>query len=57
MSEDKPKNIGKRVALKDHVLCQNEHYFDIKKGENLDKLKVPAEFNEVLITEKVLKGK
>lgn len=45
-----------RKALKDHVLSQNEYHFDIKKGDDLDKLGVPSQFDNVLITEKVLKG-
>jgi hypothetical protein len=59
MTEEKAKKSkvkGKRVALKDHVLHQNDSHFDIKKGDDLDKLKVPQEFNQVLITEEVLKG-
>lgn len=45
-----------RIALKDFVLCQNEHFFDIKEGDDLDKIGVPDLFNDNLITEQVLKG-
>lgn len=50
------KDKEKRIALKDHVLCQNEDLFHIAKGDDLDKLKIPDRYNQVLITEKVLKG-
>lgn len=52
----KPKSKSSRTALKDHVLCQNEYFFDIKKGDDLNELEVPKKFDDVLITEKVLKG-
>ena len=53
---NKTKSKSSRIALRDHVLHQNEHHFDIKKGDDLNKMKVPEFLNESLVTEKVLKG-
>ena len=63
MNEDEFRNGKKkkakssdRIAQKDFVLHQNEYHFDIKKGDDLDKLGVPEKFDENLTIEKVLKG-
>lgn len=50
------KKKSSRIALKDHTLCQNDYFFDIKEGDDLNDLKIPDFFNDTLITEKVLKG-
>ena len=48
----KPKKEKKLIALKDFVVCHNEHYYEIKEGEEV---KVPEMFLENLKTEKVIK--
>lgn len=40
------------VAKKDHVICQNEHFFDIKKGDELSD--IPEHFIQTLKTEGVI---
>lgn len=54
MSDKKPNSSVKLVEvkpLKDWVLHQNEHHFDLKKGETA---KVPEHFLPALKTEKVI---
>lgn len=42
------------VAKKDHVLFQNKFFLAIKKGDKLDKKKIPEHLWEALKTEKVI---
>jgi len=50
------KGKGKRIALKDFSLHQNDYHFEIKEGDDLDEIGVPELFDTNLTTEKVLKG-
>lgn len=60
MDEEKQKPSSPRKSekfikikpLKDHVICHNEYYIEIKKGESCE---VPALFKDNLKTEKVIK--
>jgi hypothetical protein len=42
------------VPLKDHVVKQNEFYYELKKGVMVD---IDKRFLEVLLTEKVISNK
>jgi hypothetical protein len=47
-----PEEPEDMVAKKNHVICQNEYYFDIKKGDDLSD--IPERFHQVLKTEQVI---
>lgn len=48
--KEKSKTI-KIVPLKDHVIAQNEFFYDLKEGVEIE---VDARFLEVLQTEKII---
>ncbi len=52
-SKEQPKLITV-VPLKDHVIKQNDFYYEIKKGVMID---IDKSFLEVLLTEKVISTK
>lgn len=47
-------NDKKIIAKKDFVICHNEYFYDIKKGDNINELNIPKKFLENLKTEKVI---
>ena len=51
--EKKPK--AKLIAKRDFLIVQNQHFYDIKKGDDIEKLKVPLKFYDNLKTEKIEK--
>lgn len=51
LKDEKAKKVSKLIAKKDHVIKHNEHYIEIKKG---DEVKVPEKFIETLKTENVI---
>lgn len=64
MTDEKPKTEKiekvKNRALRDHVLFAPPLIpvaINIVKGDDLDKLDIPQEFKQSLITEGVMKGK
>lgn len=50
----KEKMVKKIIAKRDFVIHQNDHHYEIKKGDDIVKLKVPQVFFENLKTEKVI---
>ena len=51
----KTKNVEKEIiARRDFVICQNEHYYEIKEGDNVKELGIPSKFYDNLKTEKVI---
>jgi hypothetical protein len=49
-----PKKESKSVSiipLKDHIICHNEFYYDLKEGVEIE---IDKKFLEVLLSEKVI---
>lgn len=42
------------IAKKDFVICQNDCFLEIKKGDKIDDLKIPTKFIQNLKTEQVI---
>lgn len=51
---EKVEKSKKIIAKKDFVICQNEHYYEIKKGDNITELNIPSRFYENLTTENII---
>lgn len=51
--EEKPGKLAGKIALRDHVILQNEYYFEIKEGDDLTH--IPDRFYQTLKTEKLFK--
>lgn len=52
LADTKTNKLSGKIALKGHVICQNKHYFDIKKGDDLSD--IPELFYQTLKTEQVI---
>lgn len=50
--EDKIDGLTDETAKRDFVICQNDFYFEIKRGDSLDK--VPVKYHDNLKTEGVI---
>lgn len=45
------------IALKDFVICANDDFFEIKKGDDIEALNIPKKYYDNLKTEQVIKDK
>ncbi|MGR3179924.1 MAG: hypothetical protein ACUZ8E_17930 [Candidatus Anammoxibacter sp.] len=55
--KESEKEVGSSpmIALRDFIICHNEHLFKIKEGDDIIKLGVPQQFHINLKTENVIK--